>query len=142
MSDDPKPLLVALPIRIKTYDIDWVGHVNNIVYVRWLEDLRLHLLDVHFPLEALRSEGVAPIIVTTNIHYRQGIALSDHEVDASMWISKIGLAAFHLSAEFRVGEDLRCTATQRGTFVDHAKMKPMRVPDALVEAFAAQGGAT
>ncbi len=33
-----------LEIEIKTYDIDVAGRVNNIVYVRWIEDLRSRLL--------------------------------------------------------------------------------------------------
>ncbi len=32
-----------LPIR--TYDIDFAGIVSNIVYVRWLEDLRLAMME-------------------------------------------------------------------------------------------------
>lgn len=135
-SETPKrPLLTELSIRIKTYDVDWVGHVNNIVYVRWLEDLRLHLLDTYFPLQSIRDQGVAPIIVNTNIHYRKGIALDDHEVLARMWISDIELATFHLEAEFLVAGDVKCTATQRGTFIDSAKMRPIRVPQALLDAF-------
>lgn len=27
-------------LEVKTYDIAAAGHVNNIVYARWLEDLR------------------------------------------------------------------------------------------------------
>ena len=139
-NSEVKPLLVELPIRVKTYDVDWIGHVNNIVYVRWLEDLRLHLLDTHFPLDALRDRGLAPIIVTTNIHYRKGISLSDHEVLARMWVSDFGRATFYLEAEFRVAGDLRCTAGQRGTFIDQAKMKPVRVPQGLIDAYQAYSG--
>ena len=36
---DTRPLLVTLPIRVQTYDIDFASHVNNQVYIRWLEDL-------------------------------------------------------------------------------------------------------
>lgn len=133
MSKD-KPLLVELRIRIKTYDVDWVGHVNNIVYVRWLEDLRLELLDTYLPLEPLREQGVAPIIVTTNIHYRKGIALSDHEVLARMWVSELGRATVYLEAEFLVGGELRCSAVQRGAFIDNAKMKAIRIPQGLIDA--------
>ena len=130
-----RPLLVELPIRVKTYDVDWVGHVNNIVYIRWLEDLRLLLLDTYFPLEALRQEALAPIIVNTNIHYRKGISLSDHEVLGRMWVKDFGRATFYLEAEFLVGGDLRCSAVQRGTFIDQAKMKPVRVPQGLLDAY-------
>lgn len=131
----PRALLVELDIRVKTYDVDFVGHVNNIVYIRWLEDLRLHLLDVHYPLEEIRAAGMAPIIVSTNIHYRQGIALEDERVLGRMWIDELERATFHLAAEFRVGEELRCTATQRGTFVDTATMRPVRIPARLREGF-------
>ena len=29
------------PLPIRTYDIDFAGIVSNIVFIRWLEDLRL-----------------------------------------------------------------------------------------------------
>ena len=134
-----KPLLIELLIRIKTYDVDWIGHVNNIVYVRWLEDLRLELLDRYFPLEPLRQQGIVPIIVNTNIHYRKGIVLAEHEVVGSMWVSEIGQAAFYLAAEFVVDGDIRCTATQRGTFVNQAEMRPIRLPQGFIDA--CRGGA-
>lgn len=130
-----RPLLVEIPIRVKTYDIDFVGHVNNIVYIRWLEDLRLKLLDDHYPLEKLIEQGQSPIIVNTEIHYRQGITLDDRTVSASMWISGLERVTMFLSAEFRVGDDVRATATQRGTFVDTAKMRPIRIPGGLRELY-------
>jgi acyl-CoA thioester hydrolase len=138
MAAEPRHLLVEMPIRIKTYDIDFVGHVNNIVYVRWLEDLRLHLLDTYFPLEPMRQGGIVPIIVNTNLHYRQGISLSDHEVLARMWVKEFGRATFQLEAEFTVGGEARCTAWQRGAFVSAETMKPVRVPKGLAEQFPAE----
>jgi len=135
MSTNHRPLLVELPIRVKTYDIDFVGHVNNIVYIRWLEDLRLHFLDVHYPLDDVLEAGMVPIIVKTEIHYRQGIMLEDGEVRGRMWMDRAERATFHLAAEFVVGEDVRCTATQRGTFVDLKTMRPLRIPQTLRDGF-------
>ena len=129
MSADGKPLYVSMPIRVKTYDIDFVGHVNNIVYIRWLEDLRLLLLDTYSPLEDMRKAGYVPIIVNTEIHYKQGIVLSDHEVEAEMWAGEPGSASIFLEAQFKVGGEVRATARQRGTFVDSNTMKIIRVPD-------------
>jgi acyl-CoA thioesterase FadM len=40
MTDKTKPLSVELSLNVNTYDIDVAGHVNNIVYIRWLEDMR------------------------------------------------------------------------------------------------------
>ncbi len=138
-SDSPKdrPLCVTLPIRVKTYDIDFVGHVNNIVYIRWLEDLRLHFLDEYAPLDDLRAAGTVPIVVNTEIHYRRAISLSDRDVRAQMWVRDFGRAIFHLSAEFSVGDEVRCTARQRGTFIDIETGKPVRIPEALRRHFPA-----
>ena len=133
-------LLVSLPIRVKTYDIDFVGHVNNIVYVRWLEDLRLQFLDTHLPLDGLMAQGVVPVVVNTEIHYRQAIVLNEHEVLANMWVRELGKAVFYLGAEFVVGDEVRCSATQRGTFVNTETGRPVRVPEELRNKFAGPDG--
>ena len=57
-----------------------------------------------------------------------------------MWVSEIGRAAFYLEAEFLVDGDARCTASQRGTFVDQAKMRPIRIPQGFIDACDAGGG--
>jgi acyl-CoA thioester hydrolase len=36
-------LEIEMPIRVRTYDIDSAGHVSNIVYLRWMEDMRLQI---------------------------------------------------------------------------------------------------
>lgn len=133
MTGEPRHMLVELPIRVKTYDIDFVGHVNNIVYVRWLEDLRLHLLDTYFPLEPMRQGGVVPIIVNTHIDYHLGISLDDKDVLGRMWVKKFGKATFYLDVEFIVKDAVRCTAWQRGAFVDAKTLRPVRVPDELAK---------
>jgi hypothetical protein len=44
------------PLPIRTYDIDFAGIVSNIVFIRWLEDLRLGLLDQVYPLTQALAE--------------------------------------------------------------------------------------
>ena len=53
-----KPLEINLELPIKTYDIDFAGIVSNIVYIRWLEDLRLRIFEVHQPLEQLMAKKI------------------------------------------------------------------------------------
>lgn len=134
------PMLVSLPIRVKTYDIDVMGHVNNIVYIRWLEDLRTQFLDVHLPLVGLLERGLAPVIVGTEIHYRQGISLADHEVLGRMWAKEFGKAVFYIAADFLVDGEVRCTAVQRGTFVEMKKMRPVRIPPELNAIYMRENG--
>ncbi len=58
-----------LALRVQTYDIDFAGIVSNIVFVRWLEDLRLGLMDEAYPLVQALAEDVAPILISTRISY-------------------------------------------------------------------------
>jgi acyl-CoA thioester hydrolase len=131
----PRPFLTELKIRVKTYDVDFIGHVNNAVYIRWLEDLRLELLDRHYPIEKMALDNISPIIINTSIHYKQGIILADKFVTARMWMHSLDKAAFHLSAEFLINDQIRCTATQRGAFINTQKMKIIRIPDRMRSQF-------
>src|ERR1700751_2361798 len=65
------------PLPIRTYDIDFAGIVSNIVFIRWLEDLRLALLDQAYPLIRALSEDVAPILLATRINYRRPVTIAD-----------------------------------------------------------------
>ena len=72
----PGPLFVELTFTVKTYDIDFAGHVSNIVYIRWLEDLRFALLEEYYPLADSMESGVAPVLTRTEIDYTSAIRLS------------------------------------------------------------------
>ena len=60
-----RPFEVQLALPIRTYDIDFAGVVSNIVYIRWLEDLRLKMLEVHLPLEQQITSGYGPLLAST-----------------------------------------------------------------------------
>lgn len=129
-----RPLLVTLPLNVQTYDIDFASHVNNQVYIRWLEDLRMELLRQYYPLSKLMAEGIAPILASTHITYRKSIGLFDDVVGA-MWCTAFGRATLTLHAEIRVGETLCADATQRGIFLYLGTTRAARIPASLRDAF-------
>ncbi|MGB8320012.1 MAG: acyl-CoA thioesterase [Ignavibacteriaceae bacterium] len=73
-------LSVELKPDIKTYDIDIAGHVNNIVYIRWFEELRTKLFNNYFNLQDLLSNNLYPVVVSTNINYKKYLKLFDKPV--------------------------------------------------------------
>ncbi len=127
---DRKPLLVELDFRVKTYDIDFAGHVSNIVYIRWLEDLRFALLDAYYPLQPQIEAGFAPILVRTNIQYRRSIKLFE-PVRGRMWVQSVGGAKALLSAQIVVNEEVCADVLQEGVFADLKTGRPMRIPEAF-----------
>ena len=46
-----------MSLRVKPYDIEVVGVVSNIVYVRWMEHLRLAMLEATAPAVELVITG-------------------------------------------------------------------------------------
>src|SRR5207253_8763934 len=130
----PRPLEVELARPVRTYDIDFAGVVSNIVYVRWLEDLRLKFLDEHLPMQPLIEQGCTPILASTQIEYRRPIRLFDRPV-GRMWMRKAGRVRWTLEAEIVVEGQPAATALQTGAFVELATLRPMRLPAALRRGF-------
>ena len=125
-----RPLHVELPITVKTYDIDFMGIVSNITYVRWMEDLRLHFLEVHYPLQKLISELIVPIITQTHIEYKRPIRMHD-QVNGGIWMEKFDSSGWVANAEFMVNGKHAVTATQGGVFINLGTMKPANPPEGL-----------
>ncbi len=48
--------------QVYSFQIDYVGHVSNIVYIQWMEIGRTKLLEeIGLPLNKLAENGIAPI---------------------------------------------------------------------------------
>jgi acyl-CoA thioester hydrolase len=129
MSPD-KPLYVEKEFEVRTYDIDFASVVGNIVYIRWLEDLRLKLLATYAPLKDQLNLGQGPILTKTTIEYKKPITIFDKPI-GKMWLSDLGQAHWAVQAEFWVGDTLCCAAEQSGAYIDFAKARPIPVPEKL-----------
>ena len=126
-----RPLIVSLPFTVKTYDIDFAGHVSNIVYIRWLEDLRLHFLDTYFPLADQMAESYAPILIRTEIDYKRALRLFDTPIEGQMWLSDAGRLKWCLEAEFTLDTEVAAASVQYGVFIDMSTHRPIPLPEPL-----------
>jgi acyl-CoA thioester hydrolase len=129
-----RPLELQLAIPVRTYDIDFAGIVNNIVYVRWLEDLRLKFLNEHLPLEKQMEQGYAPVIASTEIEYKRPVKLID-QVIGRLWLSNLGRLKWTVQAEILANNVLAAVATQKGAFVSLESGRPVLVPEELQQKY-------
>lgn len=125
---------VTKPISIGTYDIDFAGHVSNIVYLRWMEDMRLKIFDEYFPLKQFMEAGLLPVIAASSIEYKRAIRLFDKPV-AHMWLKEVRAASVIFNGEIIVDGQVTTTAAHTGVFVSATSMKPVRTPKIIVERF-------
>ncbi len=125
---------IQMKIKVRTYDIDSAGHVSNIVYFRWLEDMRLQLFEEHFSFQSFIEQGYTPVIAASSIEYKRPIKLFDEPV-GHMYLTEIRPASVRFYGEIYVGDLLTTTANHTGVFVNIETMRPRRTPEALIQKF-------
>jgi len=65
--------VIEVPIHIRWRDVDFYGHVNNAVYLTYLEEARDHWVETTLP-------GTNFVIVRVAIDYRRELSLQDEDV--------------------------------------------------------------
>lgn len=128
---------VTKPISIGTYDIDFAGHVSNIVYLRWMEDMRLMIFDEYFPLQGFMEQGMLPVLAGSAIEYRRALRLFDKPI-GHMWIEEVRPASVIFRGEVVLDGTVTTTASHTGVFVSATSMKPIRIPRLIVDKFQEQ----
>ncbi|MBN3924727.1 thioesterase family protein [Nostoc sp. NMS4] len=123
-----RPLEVVLTIPVKTYDIDFMGIVSNIVYIRWLEDLRLKFLDEHWQLNQQIEQGYTPILAGTEIEYKRPIKIIDRVI-GRLWLSSLGRLKWTVQAEILSNNELAAVAIQKGAFVSLQNNRLLPIPE-------------
>lgn len=118
------------PLRVQTYDIDFAGIVSNIVFIRWLEDLRLGLMEEAYPLLRALAEDVAPILLATRITYRRPVTIADPVV-GRIRVAGLSRVRWRLAAEFTVGGVVHAAAEQEGLFMRLSTRRPIPIPEPI-----------
>ncbi len=123
---------VEFKLEIYTFQIDFANHVSNIVYIQWMEIGRTKLLEaIGLPIEALTREGIAPVLASTEIAYREPLYLGDR-VRAEVWLSELRRASARLAFRFyRNGDALAASGSQKGLFIHLESKRPYRMSDEM-----------
>ena len=138
MSDVTKrPLLIERPIVVRTYDIDFANIVHNIVYFRWLEDLRSEILADVLPIDEILTTGISPILTASAVEYKWPVRIGDAAV-GRMWVAELSRTRWTLAAEIVVGDHVCAAARQSGYFANLKTLRPVRVPEKLRAAWEAE----
>ena len=129
-----RPMMSEITFRVKAYEIDAVGIVSNIVYIRWFEDLRHALLDAYYPFSEMMETGISPILVKTVAEYKTPVMFCDTPT-GQCWIEKLGKSRWEIAIEITSGDTVHCIGRQVGCFYDIAEKKIAPVPERLRAAY-------
>ena len=119
-------------------DIDELGHVNNAVWVQWIQDVAV----AHWKKAAdpAHDERYFWVVVRHEIDYLRPAFPGDH-ITARTWIDpKVSGAKSTRNMEFTdEGGKLLVRARTQWAIIDKAAGRPIRVPPEVVAPFMAGG---
>jgi acyl-CoA thioester hydrolase len=121
-----------LPITVDEKDIDQLGHVNNVVYVRWVQEAAV----AHWSVLASAEEKARLlwVVIRHEIDYKHPAFLQDSIV-ARTWVGEADGLAFERNTEIVRVSDRKLLAKARTLWcpVDAKTMRPT-VPGVEVRA--------
>lgn len=135
------PYVVDVPLRWS--DMDAYGHVNNVQYLRLLEDARVIGFREWFPdRPALVDEGI--VVTRHAIEYRMPLTYRPEPVEVAMWVTRVHGAGFDLGYVVRdpatVGDAVYAVAETGLALYDFATARPRRLEAGAREALAVHVG--
>lgn len=123
---------VKQKLQVNTFDIDIAGHLNNIVYVQWIEILRTKLFTDFFDFKNIVNSNKYPVVISTNIDYKKQIKLFD-EVEASFWLDKTEKCFCYFKFEVKVNDILMAKALQKCVIIELGTNKIINPKDFVKE---------
>jgi len=116
-----------LAIRIQPGDIDELGHVNNVVYLRWVQDVAVaHWRQL---ATAAQQTAIVWVVVRHEIDYRHA-ARPDDAVVARTWVGAASRSTFERHTELcRADGKLLARARTLWCPLDPSTHRPVEVDD-------------
>jgi acyl-CoA thioester hydrolase len=113
-----------LPITVREEDIDQLGHVNNVVYLRWVQEAAT----AHWQVLASEEERrrLFWVVMRHEIDYKRP-ALMDDELMARTWVGTARGLAFERFTEIVRVDDRKVLARARTLWcpVDAQTLRPV-----------------
>jgi len=131
--DETRRLAFIERLPIRWGDMDAMGHVNNTVYFRFMEQTRIRWFEsLHRQGEAWKGTGI--VIANASCNYRRAMTYPG-TVEVRLFVGKLGGASVETTYELRVDDDPVPYADGAATvvFIDMATQKSRRIPDAIRE---------
>ena len=112
------------PIAIEPADIDHMGHVNNAVYLRWVQEAVIRYWEAVAPAEAVAQH--LWVALKHEISYLRPTFLDDGVV-AEVIAERVQGARTFFSTAFKRGEEVLAEVNSSWCCLDAATLRPARL---------------
>ena len=133
MSD---PLSHSRQLTVAEGDTDELGHVNNAVYLSWVDDCcRAHVARLGMPLEAMMEFGVLPVVRRHIATYRSSAVPGDRLVVSTRVVRARGALARRHNEVRREDGELLVEVDTDWVWIDPANGRPKAPPPEIMSVF-------
>jgi len=122
-------------ITVEPLDIDHMGHVNNAVYLRWVQDAVMRYWEAVAPSDAVAQH--LWVALKHEISYFRPTFLDDSVV-AEVIAERVQGARSFFSTVFRRGEEVLAEVQSSWCCLDAATRRPARLAREVVDRFVAR----
>ena len=119
--------------RVRHDDIDGQGHVNNVAYLRWIQDVAVaHWL--HAATDVQRAK-YAWVVIRHEIDYKKQ-AFENEEITVTTWIGEWSKVTCERFTEIKRGDDVLVKGRTVWCMLDRDTAKPARIASEMIKRFA------
>jgi acyl-CoA thioester hydrolase len=121
---------------VRFRDLDPMGHVNNAVYMTWIETARIEFLRSLGAFDSPDTGGMTMILARVEVDFRAPLGFGER-VEVEVRPARLGTKSFDLDYELRSAG--RVVAEARTVLVayDYAQAAPIEIPAQWRERLAA-----
>jgi acyl-CoA thioester hydrolase len=105
-------------------DMDAYGHINNVVFLRYLEEARIDFL---FRPDKQFKQG--SVVARHEIDYKRQLVHRHEPVDIELWVTEIRAASFTLGYEVKDGDQVYVRASTVIVPFDFEAQRPRRITE-------------
>lgn len=129
----------SIPITASSEDIDELGHVSNLVYVRWVLDVAMaHSRSVGWDHPQYRALGAVFVVRRHEIDYVAQVREGD-ELIAETWVDDWRPASCIRRTEIRRGDQVVARGATTWALISLTSGRPQRISDEMRALFTAAG---
>ena len=122
-----RKLVHVVQIPVRWGDMDAMGHVNNTVYFRYMEQARIGWFESLVPRgEAWRAIGI--VIVNASCNFKKPINYPG-TVEVKVFAGEPGGSSVPTFYELRIDDEVYADGAATVVFIDADKQKPLRIPE-------------
>ncbi len=127
----------SIDLQVSKDDIDALGHMNNAVYVNWLDQAHLyHLFNLGITMDVIKTTQRGLVVRRTELDYLSALQEND--------LARVGTCVASCNGKLRLSRQFQIVQIRNGQTVlrghidyaciDFKKGKPRRMPAEFVKA--------